>query len=37
MEGVLSYQTATENTDTSPKNQFTVQYRKGNHNTNRQK
>ncbi|WP_038024119.1 tyrosine-type recombinase/integrase, partial [Tetragenococcus muriaticus] len=37
LEGVLSYQTATENTDTSPKNQFTVQYRKGNHNTNRQK
>ncbi|HLQ96653.1 MAG TPA: tyrosine-type recombinase/integrase [Pseudogracilibacillus sp.] len=26
LEGILSYQTATENEDTSPKNQFTVQY-----------
>lgn len=26
LEGILSYQTATENQDTSPKNQFTVQY-----------
>ncbi len=30
LEGIMSYQTATENEDTSPKNQFTARYlRKG--------
>ncbi|WP_052255105.1 tyrosine-type recombinase/integrase [Salinicoccus sp. YB14-2] len=37
LEGVLSYQAAEENKDTSPKNQFTVQYRKDNSNANDQK
>ncbi|GIN22769.1 hypothetical protein J1TS3_39030 [Siminovitchia fordii] len=26
LEGILSYQTSTENKDTSPKNQFTAHY-----------
>lgn len=26
LEGIMSYQTATENEDTSPKNQFTARY-----------
>lgn len=34
LEGILSYQTATENKDTSPKNQFTARYLRKDLNTN---
>lgn len=34
LKGILSYQTATENKDTSPKNQFTVQYLRKDLETN---
>lgn len=34
LEGIMSYQTATENKDTLPKNQFTVEYLRKGLNTN---